>query len=57
MGLLEEQDKKFLQEEFNKFANEVKINLFISENDCIYCNDTKSILEEIAEISDKIKSN
>jgi len=55
MGLLEKQDKIFLQEEFNKLANEVKINLFMSENDCIYCKDTKSILEEIAEISDKIK--
>ncbi len=57
MGLLEEQDKKFLREKFNKFTNEVKINLFISENDCLYCNDTKSILEEIEGISDKIKLN
>ncbi len=57
MALLQEQDRKYLQEEFGKFSNDVKINLFTSKSGCTYCNDTNAILQEVSELSDKINLN
>lgn len=57
MALLQEQDRQYLKEEFGKFSNDVKINLFTSKSGCTYCNDTNAILQEVSELSDKIKLN
>ncbi len=57
MGLLREEDKKYLREEFEKsLKNKVRLILFSSEDEhCIYCKDTKQLLEEVSELSDKIE--
>ncbi|AKG91159.1 Glutaredoxin-like domain protein [Geoglobus ahangari] len=57
MGLLREEDKKYLREEFEKILKDrVRLLLFSSEDEhCIYCKDTRQLLEEVAELSDKIE--
>lgn len=57
MGLLREEDKKYLREEFEKsLKSKVRLILFSSEDEhCIYCKDTKQLLEEVSELSDKIE--
>ncbi len=55
MGLLKEEDKKFLKEKFDKILKyDVKMLLFSSEKDCRYCGDTEALLKEVSELSDKI---
>ncbi|WP_456369457.1 protein disulfide oxidoreductase [Geoglobus sp.] len=57
MGLLREEDKKYLRDEFEKsLKNKVRLILFSSEDEhCIYCKDTKQLLEEVSELSGKIE--
>ncbi|WP_457590379.1 protein disulfide oxidoreductase [Geoglobus sp.] len=57
MGLLREEDRKYLKDEFEKILKrKVRLLLFSSEDEhCIYCKDTKQLLEEVSELSDKIE--
>ncbi len=54
MGLLQEKDKAQIREMFSTLSNEVTITLFTQEIECQYCHETREILEEVAELSDKI---
>ena len=56
MGLLREEDRKYLIEEFgNHVKNPVKIIHFTSEkDDCMYCKETMEILKEVEELHDQI---
>jgi glutaredoxin-like protein len=55
MGLLKEEDKKYLQEEFSrKLADPVKILFFSQKLECQYCQPTEDILTEIVSLSDKL---
>jgi len=56
MGLLKEEDRNYLKNEFEKILRDkVIIKLFTSSDEhCKYCNDTKQLLEEVSELSDKI---
>ncbi|MEO0198561.1 MAG: thioredoxin family protein [candidate division WOR-3 bacterium] len=55
MGFLSESDKKEIREMFKELANPVKIINFTQTLECTYCRETRQILEEVAELSDKIQ--
>ncbi len=57
MGLLKEEDRNYLKEEFGKILKDkVRILLFSSSDEhCKYCNETKQLLEEVSELSDRIE--
>jgi glutaredoxin-like protein len=41
-------------EMFETLENDVTVHLFLEEHECLYCGDTKSLVTQIAELSDKI---
>ncbi|MEO0144586.1 MAG: thioredoxin family protein [candidate division WOR-3 bacterium] len=54
--MLREEDKKLIKKLFDeKLKNNVKIIFFTQNLNCDYCYDTERILNEISELSDKIK--
>ena len=54
MGLLSDDDKKGLREEFGKITRKIKIHFFSSKetDECPLCGETKQILDELSELSD-----
>ncbi len=55
MGLLSKQDADFLRQLFaNELVRDVNILHFTQHLECQYCRETKMILEEVTELSDKI---
>ena len=54
MGLLQESDKAAARERFGELQNDVKIINFTQTIECTYCSETRSLLEEVAGLSDKI---
>jgi alkyl hydroperoxide reductase subunit AhpF len=52
--LLSENDSEQLRQEFRKLQDPVKLVLFTQSTDCEYCELTQQILDQIAELSDKI---
>jgi len=55
MALLSDDDRKYLQGEFGKMNEPVKLILFTKEDGCASCSDTLQLLEETASLSDKIE--
>jgi len=56
MGFIPDEHKKHLQEELKeKLEKPVKIAVFTQKNESPYCAQTRSLLEELATLSDKIK--
>ncbi|MCL4373947.1 MAG: thioredoxin family protein [Candidatus Marsarchaeota archaeon] len=57
MGLMKEEDKKYVKDLFEKnLANEVNMLLFVdSKEKCMYCNETKELMEELASMNPKLK--
>ncbi len=55
MGMLKDEDKKYLTEQFKeKMVEQVTILLFSQKLECEYCQPTEEILTELAELSDKL---
>jgi glutaredoxin-like protein len=55
MGLLKEEDRKYLQDEFaRKLADPVRIAFFTQKLECQYCQPTEELLSEVSALSDKI---
>lgn len=62
MPKIREEDREQLRKIFSKLENPVRV-LFFGEGDgthsshdeCMYCQDTREIIAELAELSDKIK--
>jgi len=56
MGLLKEEDKKYLSGEFEKHIEQPVniIHFTSSSSDCMYCSQTKEILEEVEQLHPKI---
>lgn len=56
MGLLKEDDKKYLLGEFEKHIEQPVniIHFTSSSSDCMYCSQTKEILEEVKQLHPKI---
>jgi glutaredoxin-like protein len=55
MSLISEKDAAFLRQEFEeKLANPVKLVMFTQTIECQFCAETHQIVEEIAQLSEKI---
>lgn len=54
MPMLKDRDRKMIQEWFEKLRDPVRLIVFTQEHECEYCEQTRSIVEEIAELSDKV---
>ncbi len=52
---LDDATKEQVLELFGQLEHDVKIHLFIEEHDCLYCGDTRDLVEQVAELSDKIE--
>lgn len=55
MGFLSEKDKKAVQQRLEALVNPVKVIYFTQELECNYCRETRTLLQELAELSDKIE--
>ena len=57
MGLLADDDKKALQEQFGVITRKINIHFFTSmeSNECPLCSETKHILDEVVELSEFFK--
>jgi glutaredoxin-like protein len=54
MDILKEEQKKQLKEGFEELEGDVKLVVFTQEIECQYCEQTRGLMEDIAELSDKI---
>lgn len=55
MPLISQKDADFLKVEFeNNLVNPVKLVMFTQTIECQFCSETRQIVEEISELSDKI---
>ena len=54
MGIINEEQQEQLKERFKELDGEVKLIVFTQENECQYCEETKQLVEDVAELSDKI---
>lgn len=54
MALLTEKDQQFVRNLFENIKDDVKLTMFTQELECQYCRETRQILEEVADLSDKI---
>ena len=56
MGLLPEEHKPHIKEELNqKLVNKVKLIAFTQETECTFCKETRELVQEMSELSDKIE--
>lgn len=51
---MDDATKEQVSELFTGIANDVTIHLFIEEDNCLYCNDVKDMVEQLAELTEKI---
>ncbi|MCW4018360.1 MAG: thioredoxin family protein [Candidatus Bathyarchaeota archaeon] len=55
MSLLPDDKKELLKQEFQtKLVDPVKLVMFTQEVECSFCSDTRTLTQEMAELSDKI---
>ncbi len=54
MGFLKEKDAQNIRKRFIKLEKPVRIINFTQEIECQFCRETRMLLEEVAELSDKI---
>ena len=54
MTLLQESDRKILQEKFAELEKPVKLIVFTQEMECQYCTETRQLAEEVAGLSDMV---
>jgi len=53
-SFLDEDITSQIKEVFTKLSNPVEIVVFTSQKDCEYCEDTRALLEEVCNLSDKV---
>lgn len=54
MAILKKRDKKAVEKEFERLSEPVKLIYFTQEMECQFCEQTHELLEEVAELSDKL---
>ena len=54
MGILKDKDKKKVANIFRDIGKDVKIIMFTQEMECPHCEMTRTMLEEVSALSDKI---
>jgi glutaredoxin-like protein len=52
--VLEEKEKRLVAELFKNLANPVKLINFTQELECQFCRETRKLLKEVSELSDKV---
>lgn len=52
---MDEETRKEVEKRFKALENQVTIHLFLEDHDCLYCNDTRDLAGNVAEVSDKIE--
>ena len=56
MSLLQDEDRKQVQQLFAGLSNPVKLVMFTQEFECRFCTQTRELVEEVASLSDTITS-
>jgi len=54
MSIIKDSDREVIKSRFEDLNNEVKIINFTQTIECTYCSETRSLLEEVTDLSDKI---
>jgi len=54
MGILKEKDQKKVKDIFKDIDNDVRIVMFTQEMECSHCEMTRTMLEEVSGLSDKV---
>ncbi len=54
MALLKEKDQEHLRNEFKNLKHEVKLILFTQDYECDFCRETRQIINEVVDLSDKL---
>ena len=54
MAILKKRDKKAIEKEFERLVEPVKLIYFTQEMECQFCEQTHELLNEVAELSDKL---
>lgn len=54
MAMLKKRDKKAIEKEFANLKDPVKLIYFTQEMECQFCEQTRELLEEVGELSDKL---
>ena len=52
---MDDATREQVKEMFENLVNEVTIHLFTEGDKCLYCNDTRDMVEMVAELSDMVK--
>lgn len=55
MGFLSEKDRKAIQKRLGELEQNVRIINFTQEMECTYCRETRTLLQELSDLSDKIE--
>jgi glutaredoxin-like protein len=55
MAFIQDKDRTVIQTRFEELDHPVKLINFTQEVECMYCSETRQLMEEIAELSDKIR--
>ena len=55
MSLISKEDQQQLRQLFNEMPQKVHLEFFTAAEDCLYCEDTQAILEELSGISDNLE--
>ncbi|TFG08323.1 glutaredoxin [Candidatus Thorarchaeota archaeon] len=51
---MDEGTREQVQEMFTDLEEDVTLHVFLKDHDCLYCNDTREIAEQVAELSEKV---
>jgi len=54
MGMLKEKDRRKLINIFKEIKEDVKVTMFTQEMECMHCEMTRTLLEEVSGLSDKL---
>lgn len=54
MAFLTEKDQQYVRNLFENLKDDVKLIMFTQELECQYCRETRQILEEVSDLSEKI---
>ena len=54
MGLLKESDEKAVRERLSKLEHGVSLVVFTQEMECLFCRETRELIEEVAALPDKL---
>ena len=51
---MDEETKEQVTQRFEILDDDISLHLFVGDHMCLYCNDTKALVEQVAELSDKV---